>query len=193
MKNARGVSSRLVYKELFPDREVAIAKALVSKWCGRRRRFGLDDYNDFLQEVLVHWWTVRNRYDSTREASIESYMRSIVRWKLVDLARERDAEKRVALDRADSLDAPVGEDDDETFHDLLEDPIRPDKDLSIDLALAVEKLTSRQKEIYELRAAGESVKAIGEALSIARCTVHDEIRRIQKRFADRGLKDYLHF
>ncbi len=192
--NARSVSSRLVYEGLFPDREVALAKALVQEWCGEKRRFGAHEFDDLVQNVLVHWWMVRDKYDSTREASITSYMRVVVRRKISDLIRERDAYKRVTLDKADSLDAPVGEDDDgENFLGLLEDPNRPELDLSIDLAPAIEKLTPRQKKICELRVAGLSVKAISEALSTARCTVHDEIQRIRQRFTDLGLKDYLRF
>jgi RNA polymerase sigma factor (sigma-70 family) len=192
MKNARNVSSWLGYEGLFPGEEVTIAKALVRRWCGENRRFGKDDFDDLLQEVLIHWSTVRNRYDSTRGASIESYMRTVIRRKLIDISRERDAGRRVALDRADSLDAPVGEEDSgETFHELLGDPKRPDLDLSMDLPMAIKKLTSRQKKISELRAAGLSVKAISEGLAVHRSTVHDEIRRIRRIFTDVGLRDYL--
>jgi len=190
--NARRVPSRLSYRRLFPGREVACAKALVREWCGEGKRFEPDEFDDLLQQVLTHWWQVRHRYDATREASILSYMRAVVGRKLVDLGRERDAEKRRVLSEALSLDAPVGEDEDsETFGDLQEAPAGPDCGLSHDLTTAVNGLTGRQQRICELWSQGVSVTAISEALGTSRSTIHDEIQRIRRHFTDRGLADYL--
>jgi RNA polymerase sigma-70 factor (ECF subfamily) len=187
MKNARIVSSRLDYGALFPGEEVALAKALVRDCCRKNRCFGRDDFNDLLQEVMVHWWTARNRYDKKRGAGIKSYMRTVVGRKLIDLVRKRHAEKQAVLDEAVSLDAPVGEDEGETFGDLLEAQGCRKPDFSLALETAVGKLTPRQKEIYELLDANKTKKAIEEALGISRSTIYDEIQRIRRLFTDHGL------
>jgi len=194
MKNARSVSSRLNYKGLFPDREVALAKALIWKQCSEDGRFKPEDFENDLQEVMIHWLEARDQFDSERGEKITSYMRKVVRGKLIDLVRERNAKKRSVLNEAVPLDAPVGEDDDgETFVDLLEDSTRPNSDLSIDLATSGKRLTPRQSQICAQLKEGLTVVEISEALGCARCTVHDEIRRIRRIFTDLSLRDYLMF
>jgi RNA polymerase sigma-70 factor (ECF subfamily) len=123
-------------------------------------------------------------------------MGRVVRNKLNDLVRERQAYKRRISHLATSLDEPLGDDDDsdalgETIPDTQPAPILQ-IELKIDLSKVLEKLSPKQKQLSELLAEGGlSIKEASEVLETPRATIYDEIKRIRTLFLKEGLEDYL--
>ena len=129
-------------------------------------------------------------------------MARVMRNKLIDLAREREAAKRKGdLDSVSLDDTLNASDDAPTFAELF-DAVRSDEqsaesvldpsDARIDIAKVMSKLTSRQRRLCVLLGEqGFSIKETAERLRIPRGTLYEEIKRIRKVFADHGLGDYL--
>jgi RNA polymerase sigma-70 factor (ECF subfamily) len=66
------------------------------------------------------------------------------------------------------------------------------RDVRIDLARALRKLTDAQRRLCQLLGEeGLSIKEASERLRIPRGTLYEQIKRIRKVFADHGLDDYL--
>ena len=189
----RNISNRLSYGNLFEDREIALAKGVVRDFCGAEKYFDGGEFNDLLQECIIHWWRVEDRYNSSQGASRRTFMRTVLRSKLIDLVRERKASKRKPSYNTCSLDKPLKDDEDSsTYVDELDESCSPfpslfqcsDIDLKIDLANTLEKLTTRQYELCQLFMEGRDVTVfeVSEILQTSRSTIYDEIQRIQKLF-----------
>lgn len=189
----RGVS--YTYGDLFEDWEIGIAKNLIAEFRRNWASLKKEEFEDLLQECLSHWLSARSRYDSHREASIKTFMGRIVRNKLQDILREKQAEKR-RIDRlAVSLDDRLGDDDDSDSRagvvaDESADPTAQ-VELRLDLAGAIEKLNLRQRDVCRLLSEGLSVTEISRALKTPRSTISDEKDRIRKLFEQEGLRVYL--
>jgi RNA polymerase sigma factor (sigma-70 family) len=182
--------------------EIAVAKKLIGEFRRRSRSPEREEFDDLLQECLMHWIEVRRKLRADPEGPPIAYMATVVRNKLTDLFRERDAAKRAGDYDAVSLDAPTGDSDDApTFADLLDaarsrnassDHGLDPGDARIDVAKALRNLTPRQRRLCELLGEeGLSIKEAAEKLRIPRGTLYEEINRIRKIFADQGLGDYL--
>lgn len=162
---------------------------------------GVEDFDDLLQECLTHWFFTKDDYDPGREASQKTFMGRIIRNKLTDLVREREADKRKIAHLAVSLDEPLGDDEDSP---ALIDQIDGDTvtqaphnhfleiQLKIDLSKSLQKLTPQQKSLCNLLGEkGLSVKEASDYLKTPRSTIYDEIKRIRTIFMKEGLEDYL--
>ncbi len=191
------VSNRLICQYPFEDWEIALAKGVVSDFCGVGKCFHEGDFEDLLQECLIHWWEVRNKYNPHRKASPKTYMRKVLRSKLIDLVRERKASKRKPSYNTCSLDKPLKDgEDSSTFSDQLKESTLPwpspfhcsDIDIKVDLAKALEKLTPRQRKICQLKMEVRDISntEISKELQISRSTIYDEIQRIRKLFEKDG-------
>ncbi|MFQ5870168.1 MAG: RNA polymerase sigma factor [Candidatus Zixiibacteriota bacterium] len=196
----RGVSESLNYSGLFQSWEIAVAKDLVDEFQNKWLCLERDEFDDLLQEVLTHWRSKRDRYRDAGRASRKTFMGRVIRNKLTDLVRERESDKRKASCIADSLDEPIGnEEDSPTLADMIDesavaggssDPFFR-VDLGIDLSRALKKLTLGQRKLYHLLEKGFTVKEASEYLKTPRSTVYDELKRIGKLFEKEGLKEYL--
>ena len=182
--------------------EIAVAKQLIGKYRRQSQSPEREEFDDLLQECLMHWIDVRRKFRADPNGPPIGYMATVIRNKLTDLFRERVAAKRAGDYDAVSLDAPTGDSDDApTFADLLDaargrdaaaDQSLDPEDARIDVARALRNLTPRQRRLCELL--GEerlSIKEAAEKLRIPRGTLYEEINRIRKIFADQGLGDYL--
>ena len=189
------------YRGLFNDWEIAIAKKLVGEFKGRWKCLEEEDFEDLLQECLIHWLFVKDGYDSTREASQKTYMSKVIQNKLTDLVREREADKRKISQFTVSLDEPIGNEEDapsliekideKTISDSPQDTFQQVQ-LKIDLSKAIKKLTPQQKKIcHFLGEDGFSIKQVSEYLKTPRSTIYDEIKRIKTIFMKENLEDYL--
>jgi len=183
------------YKGLFEDWEIAVAKNLVNVFRGTRPCLQREGHDDLLQKCLTHWFFVKNSYDPACEASAQTYMGRVIRNKLTDIVREREADKRRLNHLAVSLDGPLGDDDDSP---VLEDTIadmRPAPflqiELKIDLSKVLQKLTPHQRKLCGLLKGGHTIKETSEYLKTPRSTIYDDRERIRKIFEKEGFKDYL--
>ncbi len=189
------------YRVLFQDWEIAVAKKLVNEFQGKWRCLEREDFDDLLQECLIHWFFAKDDYDSTREASQKTFMGRIIRNKLTDLVRERESDKRKIAHLTVSLDEPLGDDEDspalidkideQTISDTAPNPFL-EIQLKIDLSKALQKLTPTQKELcFLLGEKGLTVKEASDYLKTPRSTIYDELKRIRTIFMKEGLEDYL--
>jgi RNA polymerase sigma factor (sigma-70 family) len=182
--------------------EIAVAKKLVGEFRRRSRILQRYEFDDLVQECLLHWIGVRRNLDRDPDNPPLGYMAQVLRNKLTDLMREQGAEKRAGDLGAISLDATVdGSDDGMTVAESLDasESAHSGKDgethrqhIRMDLLRALSRLTPAQQRLcLMLGEEGLSVKEAAEKLRIPRGTLYEEIKRIRQVFADCGLDDYL--
>jgi RNA polymerase sigma factor (sigma-70 family) len=182
--------------------EIAVAKKLVGEFRRRSRRLEREEFDDLLQECLMHWIEVRGKLAPKPDGPPVAYMARVVRNKLTDMLREQGASKRGAEFITVSLDATVNDSDEgPTFADLLDAAVSSvadeahaidRNDVRIDIARAMDRLTPRQHRLCSLLVEeGISIKEAAARLRVPRGTLYEEIKRIRKVFADHGLGDYL--
>ena len=182
--------------------EIAVAKKLVGEYRRRSRILGRHEFDDLVQDCLLHWIGVRRKLASDPDNPPVGYMAQVLRNKLTDLMREQGAEKRAGDLGLVSLDATVdGSEDGVTFAESLdasesaqsgEDGETHRHHVRMDLARALVRLTpSQQRLCLMLGEEGLSIKEAAEQLRIPRGTLYEEIKRIRKVFAEHGLGDYL--
>lgn len=197
------VSNALNYEGFFQSWEIAIAKKLVNQFRKKYTCLKREEFNDLLQEVLIHWYLNKDKYNSDQEASKQTFMVRVARNKLIDILREVIADKRTLNYQTISLDQPLGDDENcSTLSDVIsEDNILSSSNtlspflkiqLNVDLSRTFLKLNSRQKKIYNLIIKKDlNVSELSQCLSTPRSTIYDEIKRIRKIFEKERLEDYL--
>ena len=182
--------------------EIAVAKKLVGEFRRRSRILGRDEFDDLVQDCLLHWIGVRRRITSDPDNPPVGYMAQVLRNKLTDLMREQGAEKRAGDLGAISLDATVdGSDEGMTLAESLDasesahsgqDGETQRHHMRMDLLRALARLTPAQQRLcLMLGEEGLSIKEAAARLLIPRGTLYGEIKRIRQVFADFGLDDYL--
>jgi RNA polymerase sigma factor (sigma-70 family) len=192
------------YGVLFEGWEIAVAKKLISTFRAKWPCLEREDFDDLLQEVLIHWLSARDSYKPGGKASRKTYMAKVVERKLLDLVDERNTDKRRAGYVAESLDAPIGQagdkgDKDLTLMDVIVesecDQTLMDAILLIPLRTRLAKawgdLTPRQRDLCELRKQGHDMTEAIATLGISKDEAYAERKRIQAIFEKAGLKDYL--
>ena len=85
--------------------EIAVAKKLVGEFRRRSRSLAREEFEDLLQECLVHWLEVRRKLAPDPDGPPIAYMARVIRNKLTDLLRERSAAKRARDFDTVSIDA----------------------------------------------------------------------------------------
>lgn len=181
--------------------EIAVAKKLVGEYRRRSRILERYEFEDLVQDCLLHWITVRGSLDRDPANPPLGYMATVLRNWLADLVRKRGTDKRSGDLDTPSLDASIdGSDDGMTLAELLD--VSQSRDsagdgethhhMHLDLLRACAHLTPAQQRLcLMLGEEGLSVKAAAEQLGIPRGTLYEEINRIRKLFADHGLEIYL--
>ena len=187
----------LNYGGLFESWEIAVAKKVINDYRREHEYLAREGLDDLLQECLIRWLEVRDRYDPKRGASKKTYMAEVVRNMLSKLAEKATADKRKAIYESVSLDGSLSDDEDKP---ALIDKIAESKDiqpqtkseLKIELSRVFQKLTPQQQKLCTLL--GEEGLSISEAskrLDKHRMIIYREIARIRELFEKEGLKDYL--
>lgn len=182
--------------------EIAVAKKLVGEFRRRSRILQRYEFDDLVQECLLHWIGVRRNLDRDPDNPPLGYMAQVLRNKLTDLMREQGAEKRSGDLALVSLDATLdGSEDGMTLAESLdasrsamsdEDGETHRQHVRMDLLRALAQLTPAQQRLcLMLGEEGLSIKEAAEQLRIPRGTLYEEIKRIRRIFADHGLDDYL--
>jgi len=197
------VSNALNYEGFFQDWEIAIAKKSVNQFREKNTCLKREEFNDLLQEVFIHWYLNKDKYNSNRDASKKTFMAKVVENKLNDILREVKTDKRKVISHTISLDQPLGDDEScSTLGDVISenDILQSSNTLSpflkiqlkVDLSRAFLKLNSWQKKICNLILNEDlNVSELSPCLNTPRTTIFDEIKRIRKVFEKEQLKDYL--
>ncbi len=181
--------------------EIAVTTKLVSEYRRRSRTLQHYEFDDLVQECLLHWVTVREALAPDPDNPPLGYMAKVLRNWLTDLVRERGTDKRSGDLQTVSLDAAIdGSEEGTTLAELLDVPdssstsgeLETQHFLRLDLLNTCVELTPAQQRLCLLLGEeGLSVKAAAEQLGIPRSTLYEEIHRIRKHFADHGLEIYL--
>lgn len=185
------------YGGLFESWEIAVAKKVIDDYRKKYKCLEREGFDDLLQECLISWLDVRDRYDPNRGASKKTYMAEVVGNVLGHLAEKARTDKRKAIYESISLEEPLNEDEDSpTLKDKIpqhDDVLSQTRsELRIELSKAFQKLTPQQQELCKLL--GEEGLTISEAcrrLDKHRMIVYRELARIKELFEKEGLKDYL--
>ena len=147
-----------------------------------------------MQECLLHWWAQRQHYKETRGASKKSFMRRVVKAKLIDIERTMKAGKRGGGHHPLSLDGPLSDEAGEktTLGDTV--PAR-ETDIEVMSSVIRDHLLSRlspgQRRLALGLEAGMSMSEISRRLDVPRTTLYDELERIRQVFRDESLEEFL--
>ena len=179
----------------LPKREVDIINHVVWDFLATRKPHPDLEREDLVQECLIHWWTQRPRYTETRGASIETFLRRVVKAKLLDLERGANAQKRGCGRHADSLDRPLNLEEPDA--DALGNTVASNADtegeatLQVSLEQALSRLSPQQKQIIAGLAEQYQMSQISQRLGVPRATLYGELERIRRIFRDEGLNQFL--
>lgn len=185
------------YGGLFESWEIAVAKKIISDYRKEHAYLAREGLDDLLQECLIRWLEVRDRYDPARGASKKTYMAKVIASALRKLVEKANTDKRKAIYESASLEEPLNDDEDEfTLKGKLakEEDISPQakSELKIDISRVLQKLTPEEQKLCKLL--GEEGLSINEACKYFnkhRSVVYRDVLRIRKLFEEEGLKDYL--
>jgi len=179
----------------LPQREVDIIRHVVRDFLSTRQPHPALEQEDLAQECLLHWWLQRPRYTPSRGASLETFLRRVVKAKLLDLERGARAEKRGSGRQADSLDRPLNEEepDANTLGDTVADAADTEGEatLRVSLEAARSRLSPRQRQLLEGLLEEYPMTHLSQRLGVPRATLYDELERIRRIFRDEGLHQFL--
>ena len=187
------------YGGLFESWEIAIAKRLCNERREKHKSLSCEGPDDLLQECLVCWLDLRERYDPTRKASKKTFMAGVITKELGKIVEKLTADKRKTIYESISLDRPLDDDVDKdtlTLKDKIPDTkgAHPHINLELkkELSKAYKKLTPQQQKLYRLLAEeGLSINAASKHFGKHRSNVYRDVLRIREVFEKQGLKDYL--
>jgi RNA polymerase sigma factor (sigma-70 family) len=196
----KGVPRAPSVQNSLENSDYELARRVVRAFLGGSKHLGPHDEDDLVQEVLVHWWRRRHRFDPSGRATRETYLRGLAWHRLVDIWAEQHARKRGGGMRPASLDQPLSQDSDATLHDLVAGP-RAHSDVEDTawertLAGEVEELRARLSPVDRvvldaLLGVGGRVHVASKRLGIPPSTAYDSLKRIRRIAEDQGLREFL--
>lgn len=187
----------LNYGALFEDWELALVRKVINDYRKERNYLKRESFDDLLQECLMRWLEVRERYDPARGASKKTYMAEVVSNVLGRLTEKARTDKRKVFYESISLDGPLNDEEDApTLKDKIAktDDTAPQviSELKIELSKAYQKLTPQQQKLCKLLSEdGLSISEASRQLGKHRMIIYREIARIRELFEKEGLRDYL--
>ncbi len=153
------------------------------------------EFDDLVQEALLHWLSQRPRYSPERGASLATFLRRVVNAKLLDIERGIRAQKRGGGSSAESLERQLTPDDPDsgTLGDTIQgtDDVESEAVMQVTLQKALNRLTPRQRSIISGMQEGIPMSQLSRALGMSRPALYDELERIRRVFRDEGLAPYL--
>ena len=125
---------------------------------------------------------------------MRTFLRTVVKAKLIDIERTMKATKRGGGQHPLSLDAPLSHEagEERTLSDTV--PAREtDSEVmsSVIREQLLSRLTRRQRRLALGLEAGMSMSEIGRRLAVPRGTLYDELERIRQVFRDESLEEFL--
>ncbi len=179
----------LTYGDLFTDLEIAVTKQVISQFRASHSWLKVMDFEDLLQECLIHWFLQRSKFNPSRGTSFRTYMAKVVSNRLQEILREQLTDRRKVFHLAESLDPPR-EGGNNPWEPKADKKNSLDISLRLDIEFVLRTLTPLQREICLLLGQDYPVKQIAEILGRPRSTIRYEIQRIRKVFSQRDLANY---
>ena len=154
------------------------------------------DQEDLEQAAFEHWLRVRGKYDGTRGASPKTFLRRVVKNKLLDIVRGMQAGKREARRQTVSLQDQLGPDESLTYEEVIgseEDTAREAQEAVLrgHIDSTSERLTSRQRAVVDGLSEGLTLAELSRTLRAPKSTLYGELERIRGVYRDAGLEEYL--
>ncbi|MBW1732210.1 MAG: sigma-70 family RNA polymerase sigma factor [Deltaproteobacteria bacterium] len=179
------------YGDLFAPWEISVAKSLVRDFQCRYPWLKLD-FNDLLQECLIHWHKARIAFTAEKVPLPKAYVNKVIRNKLDNILEQQLAEKRKLEHFVRSLDQPTGEE--MPLREVIADTearLEDEVPLRVDVTKAVSELGPFQREVCKLLAQGYSIREVAARLGKSKSSIHREIGEIRRSFRDKGLDEYM--
>ena len=185
----------------FMQWEIAGTRKLVGEFRRRSRNLAREDFDDLIQDCLVHWLMVRGRLISEPDKPPIAFLARVIRNKLTDRVRGQISGKRGGGLDAVSLDTLIAEggegralDDCRAMFALAPDGEVygvDDRHVCLDVSRVFARLTPAQQRLSLLLSEeGLSITEAGARLNLSRGKLYTEIKRIRKIFTAQGLADY---
>ncbi len=187
----------LNYGKLFESWELATAKSIINEYREKYSYLRQESFDDLLQDCLICWLDLRERYDPGRGASKKTFMAGVIKKELEKIAEKLKADKRKTIYEAVSLDEPLNDDEVEsTLKDKISEdrdaPPQTEADLKIEISKIYQKLTPQQKKLCKLLSDEDlTINEVCKQFGKQRSSVYREISRIREIFEKEGLRDYL--
>lgn len=166
------------YKGFFEPWEIRKAVKVVQAYQESYRILNREDFEDVLQEVLIHWLGVREKIDFSERRYA---MNKVVVNKLMDLLRSNMTSKRRA-------NYSVGD------FDINSIPCEQDvlSEMEASVAEAISELPLKYRQVCELILAQEmSMDEIAKEIGRDRATVYRWVAKCKSLFEKRGLRTFL--
>lgn len=156
-----------------------------------------EGFEDLLQECLIHWFFMKDRYRPESNASERTFLNRVTRNKIADLIRRRETNKRKVLYVSKSIDGMGGDEQSINTKEkllMVEEQIMSKisaANLPEAMAKATAGLSFRQKQICRYLSEGMTQVKVGEVMKISRGVLRNEIKYIREAFRKVGLEEYL--
>lgn len=183
-----------IYKELCEEWEELLVRKKVGEFKKKWSCLKHDDKEDLVQECVIHWFFMRDRYDKECGANRRTFMSNVIDNKLHDLVRSRRAIKRKTNLVCISLEDPCFEQPDAPKREDREscDGHQGTVQVRLDISSVIERLSPLQQEICALLSIeGLSHREIGRRLGKHHDTVSRQIAHIRATFEKENFEKYL--
>jgi len=181
-------------KNDLSPREIGVAHIVVSDFLKKHPYFRGYDFEDLLQECLLHWLAQRHQYKPDRGASRSTFMGKILKRKLLDILDAQMSKKRLVNQLSDPLEPPP--DDESPERATMPVFQSPDTEktrifLRLDVEKTLANLHPDQLRLCELMKEDKNVTDMARELNKPRSTIYDELKRIKEIFNKEGHHDFL--
>ncbi len=141
-----------------------------------------------MQECLTHWYFAKPKYDPQSKASPKTFMRNVIKHKLMDIVEKIYAKKRRAGYESVPFDETIAAEEGKVGSEDRPSEISLDSDIERVLA----QLTPEQRAICRLiYEEGLTINEASKHFSMHRSNIYREVKKIREIFEKAGLKDYL--
>jgi len=167
-------------------KHLAFANVIIRTEVKRLRERGVirrADAEDIASAVITQLLAAWPSFDPDRGPP-EAFINQVVNTRLVSLLRERNSQKRRATTE------PIHASDDRPVdHSSSGEGSRRMIELRVDLRVALDRLTPKQREICD-QLMREAITPAARQMGVPRSTLRDAVARIREVFRDAGLEEY---
>lgn len=135
---------------------------------------------DMLQEAYIGLWKACKTYDESMDIKFSSYAQACIRTELHNIWRTLYRDKRQPDQPVASLNAKIGEDEDDELINLVKGY---EIDICEDFEAFLKTLTSKQRQIVKLRIeCGSSYESIGAIYGVSKQSICKEMSKIRAKY-----------
>lgn len=180
------------YGDLFAPWQMSLIKSLIKEFRYKYPWIKLD-FEDLLQECVIHWYSAQAAFKPEKQVPLRSYMTKVIKNKLHDILEKQMAEKRKLDFLFDSLESPAF-DEEINLEELISDgrlPLETEAAMRVDIGRVIKELSPFQEKLCQLLSQGYSIRDISRTLGKSKSTTHTEVKKVRGIFSDKGLEKYL--